>query len=72
MGRLGRPLPSTLIIDNSPVSYLFNPENALAVSSWLDDPNDTELLDLIPFLEDLTKVQDVSDVLTRLASGVPS
>jgi len=29
LGRLGRDLKDVLIIDNSPASYLFNPENAL-------------------------------------------
>lgn len=36
------------------------------MTSWFDDPNDTELLDLIPFFEALDKVDDV---LTVLAQG---
>jgi RNA polymerase II subunit A small phosphatase-like protein len=50
-------------IDNSPASYLFHPENAVPIDSWFDDENDTELLDLIPFLEDMTKVDNVMSVL---------
>lgn len=57
LGRVGRPLKSIIIIDNSPASYMFHPENAVPIDSWFDDMNDTELLDLIPFLEDLTKVR---------------
>ncbi len=53
LGKLGRPLKDIIIVDNSPASYLFNPENAVPIDSWFDDPNDTELLDLIPFLEDI-------------------
>ena len=33
------------------------------MTSWFDDPDDTELLDLIPFFEALDKVDDVVSVL---------
>jgi len=52
-----------IIIDNSPSSYLFHPENAVPIDTWFDDENDTELLDLIPVLESLTKVDNVRTVL---------
>ena len=64
LGKLGRPLKDIIIVDNSPASYLFNPENAVPIDSWFDDPNDTELLDLIPFLEDISSVFDVTSVLS--------
>ena len=35
------------------------------VTSWFDDPNDMELLDLIPFFEALDKVDNVLTVLGR-------
>ncbi|VVT50364.1 uncharacterized protein SAPINGB_P002726 [Magnusiomyces paraingens] len=59
---LGRPLKDTIIIDNSPTSYAFHPQHAIPVSSWFSDAHDNELLDMIPFLEDLAsdKVADVS------------
>eukprot|EP00842_Homolaphlyctis_polyrhiza_P004342 jgi/Hompol1/4909/HPOL_002088-RA len=60
---LGRDLKDVIIIDNSPSCYLFHPANAIPISSWFDDPNDTELLDLIPFLEDLKLVENVTVVL---------
>jgi len=59
LSKLGRELNSTIIIDNSPPSYLFHPENALPIESWFDDENDTELLNMIPILEELTKVENV-------------
>ena len=34
---------------------LFHPENAVPIDSWFDDENDTELLDLIPFLEGIIR-----------------
>nr|CAG8524809.1 14500_t:CDS:2 [Entrophospora candida] len=63
LSQLGRELSDTIIIDNSPASYIFHPTNAVPISSWFNDPHDTELLDLIPFLEDLTIVDDVMVVL---------
>ena len=65
LGRLGRSLASTIIIDNSPISYQWHVENAIPCESWFDDVNDTEMLDLIPFLMDLAKVEDVRTVLGR-------
>ncbi|KAG2345546.1 NIF-domain-containing protein [Suillus weaverae] len=63
LSQLGRPLASTIILDNSPASYAFHPKNAVPVSSWFNDPHDTELTDLCPFLADLCGVRDVREVL---------
>lgn len=35
------------------------------VASWFDDMSDTELLDLIPFFERLSKVDDIYDILKQ-------
>ncbi|KIO30323.1 hypothetical protein M407DRAFT_69306 [Tulasnella calospora MUT 4182] len=63
LSRLGRPVEDMIILDNSPASYIFHPNNAVPVSSWFNDPHDTELTDLCPFLTDLTEVADVRGVL---------
>jgi len=63
LSQLGRPIADTIIIDNSPASYIFHPNNAVPVSSWFNDPHDTELTDLVPFLTDLGRVDDVRGVL---------
>ncbi len=63
LSQLGRPIGDTIIIDNSPASYIFHPNNAVPVSSWFNDPHDTELTDLVPFLADLSQVDDVRGVL---------
>ncbi|KIP11554.1 hypothetical protein PHLGIDRAFT_63549 [Phlebiopsis gigantea 11061_1 CR5-6] len=63
LSQLGRPVGDTIILDNSPASYIFHPHNAVPVSSWFNDPHDTELTDLCPFLEDLTNTQDVRGIL---------
>jgi len=65
MGRMGRDIDSIMIIDNSPHSYLFNPQNAIPCESWFSDKNDRELLDLIPKLEQLADAS-VRDVKTKL------
>ncbi|KAL4763409.1 putative general stress response phosphoprotein phosphatase Psr1/2 [Aspergillus foveolatus] len=65
LSQVGRDLRDTIIIDNSPTSYIFHPQHAIPISSWFSDAHDNELLDLIPVLEDLagTQVRDVSLVL---------
>lgn len=65
LAKIGRDLKDTIIIDNSPTSYIFHPQHAVPISSWFSDAHDNELLDLIPVLEDLagSTVQDVSLVL---------
>jgi RNA polymerase II subunit A small phosphatase-like protein len=63
LSQLGRPIADTIILDNSPASYIFHPNNAVPVSSWFNDPHDTELTDLVPFLTDLSTVDDVRGVL---------
>ncbi|XP_032368899.1 carboxy-terminal domain RNA polymerase II polypeptide A small phosphatase 1 isoform X2 [Etheostoma spectabile] len=65
LSRLGRDLNKVIIIDNSPASYVFHPDNAVPVASWFDDMSDTELLDLIPFFERLSKVDDIYEVLQQ-------
>ncbi|XP_040335716.1 CTD small phosphatase-like protein isoform X5 [Herpailurus yagouaroundi] len=66
LSRLGRELSKVIIVDNSPASYIFHPENAVPVQSWFDDMTDTELLDLIPFFEGLSREDDVYSMLHRL------
>ncbi|KAH6853447.1 HAD-like domain-containing protein [Chaetomium sp. MPI-CAGE-AT-0009] len=65
LSQVGRDLKDTIIIDNSPTSYIFHPQHAVPISSWFSDAHDNELLDLIPVLEDLAgpTVRDVSLVL---------
>jgi len=65
LNRLGRDIKRTIIIDNSPASYMFNPENAVPVESWFDDPNDTELFSLCGILERLAKVEDVQEAIAK-------
>jgi len=63
LSRLGRDLNKVVIIDNSPASYIFHPDNAVPVSSWFDDMSDTELLDLMPFFENMARADNVYSML---------
>ncbi|ORX41784.1 NIF-domain-containing protein [Piromyces finnis] len=63
LSQLGRNLKHVIILDNSPASYIFHPTNAIPVTSWFNDPEDNELYELIPFLMDLKKVDNVTLVL---------
>jgi len=63
---LGRKLEHTLIIDNSPFSYMFQPDNAIPCTSWFNDKLDRELYDLVPFLlEQIVPAEDVVKVITE-------
>ncbi|ETO10296.1 hypothetical protein RFI_27078 [Reticulomyxa filosa] len=43
MRRIGRRLKDTIIVDNSPHSYCFQPKNAVPIASWFDDKSDTQV-----------------------------
>lgn len=59
---LDRDLSQAIIIDNSPSSYIFHPENAIDCSSFIDDPKDRELDQIGAFLKGVKDVKDVRDV----------
>ncbi|XP_061777260.1 CTD (carboxy-terminal domain, RNA polymerase II, polypeptide A) small phosphatase-like a isoform X2 [Nerophis ophidion] len=70
LSRLGRQLSKVIIVDNSPASYIFHPENAVPVQSWFDEMADTELLELLPVFEDLSKEEDVYSFLQSLKDSL--
>ncbi|KAE9550190.1 hypothetical protein FO519_006598 [Halicephalobus sp. NKZ332] len=72
LDRLGRDVHQVIIIDNSPASYAFHPRNAVPVRTWFDDPNDSELLDLIPILERLAKTDNIYPLLKELSEEMNS
>jgi hypothetical protein len=64
--RLGRPMNEVIILDNSPVAYLFQPENAMPAVSWYEDPSDEELLRVATLLEHMAYEDDVRKVIRTL------
>jgi len=69
---LGRPLHQVIIIDNSPTSYLFQPRNALPITSWFDDNGDAELLDLLPVLRRAAATDNIYPVLDAFRQSLAS
>ncbi len=63
---LNRDLSRVVVIDHDMKKCKYQLDNAVEVPKWADDPADTTLLDLIPFLESLVK-EDVLDVRENLA-----
>lgn len=62
---IGQDLATTIIVDNSPVAYSHNRDNALPIDNWLgDNPKDESLLNLLPFLDALRFTQDVRSILS--------
>lgn len=64
---LGRDLAQTIIVDNSPHSYVFQPQNALPIGTFIDDMGDRELLDMLPYLSRISNTEDVRPHLIDLA-----
>ncbi|TAQ83735.1 hypothetical protein B7494_g7938 [Chlorociboria aeruginascens] len=46
-------LSKVMILDNSPLSYMFHQDNAIPIEGWINDPTDNDLLHLVPLLEGL-------------------
>ena len=68
LSKLGRRIENVIIIDNSPNSYFFQPENSMPSISWIKDRTDFELRDMVPFLIKLSsnKVTDVRQYLSKV------
>ncbi|KAL3943431.1 MAG: hypothetical protein SGBAC_002513 [Bacillariaceae sp.] len=62
---LNRDLSKTIIIDNSPASYMFHPENAIDCFSWIDDRSDRELDQIGDFLAGIKNAKDVRGLSNR-------
>ncbi len=59
LGRLGRDLSQTLIVDNSPASFLLQPDHGVQIKSWFSDTSDCELNLLLRSLHLLASSSDV-------------
>lgn len=64
---MGRPLQHTIILDNSPNAFSFQPENGIPILSWYDDPNDDELMRFVPALKMLAdeRIEDVRPIILQ-------
>ena len=68
LSKLGRLLENVIILDNSPNSYLYQPENSLPSKTWMKDKDDFELREMVPFLKRLAdpSVKDVRFYLNKV------
>ena len=57
--KCNRNLKDLIIVDNSPIAYTFDSDNGLPIKTWIEDPDDRELMRLLPILEFLSKAKDV-------------
>jgi Dullard-like phosphatase family protein len=62
MTLLGRDVKDIILVDNSPNSFLFQPENAYHIKNFFDDKTDRELISLMNFLEEIANVDDVRPI----------
>lgn len=64
IAKLGRDLKRTFIIDNSPLSYVFQPENAIPITAFFTDDNDRELDKTLALLEQARDMEDVREAFS--------
>ncbi|KAG5021112.1 hypothetical protein JHK87_016967 [Glycine soja] len=62
---LGIDLAKVCIIDNTPEVFRFQVNNGIPIKSWYDDPTDSALMSLLPFLEKLVDVEDVRPLIAE-------
>lgn len=61
---MGRDPKSMILVDNSPHSYAFQPENAVPIGTFIDDMEDQELLDCLDTLLAVESAPDVRPTIT--------
>lgn len=64
LGVLGRDRARMVIVDNLPSAFGWDVPNGVPINTWVGDPNDTALADLIPLLTTLATLDDVRPLLT--------
>ena len=46
LANIGRNLDKTIIIDNLPENFKLQPNNGIGIKTWIDDINDTQLIEI--------------------------
>ena len=67
--KVNRNLKDVILIDNNPISYLYNKDNGIPILTWHSIKSDNELIKLIPLLEYLSQCDDVRNVIKKVING---
>ena len=59
-------MTDVIIVDNSPIAFMFQPENAIPCISWYDDMADTELDRIATILEKMAYEEDVRKIVRKV------
>lgn len=62
-------MKDVIILDNSPIAYMFQPENAMPIVNWYDNMSDTELPRSAMLLERLAYEDDVRKIIKRIIAS---
>ncbi|KAG7026508.1 CTD small phosphatase-like protein, partial [Cucurbita argyrosperma subsp. argyrosperma] len=63
LSEIGRDLRRVVIVDDNPNAYAFQPENAIPIASFIDDPADKELGKLVKFFDVCDCYDDMRDAV---------
>lgn len=69
LSRMNRSMKDIMILDNTPNAYMLQPGNAIPITSWNGEPEDTELIELIPLFILLSKIDDCRDPIEKFVFG---
>jgi len=62
---LPREMHQLVLVDNTPISFAYQPQNAIPIVTWRHEDADCELLKMIPLLDEMAAAHDVRPVLSR-------
>jgi len=65
---LGRDMSRVVILDNSVEAFGFQLDNGILCNTWVGCPRDTELKNLMYFLQTIHSADDVRDAVTHFYS----
>ncbi|GLJ15135.1 hypothetical protein SUGI_0247580 [Cryptomeria japonica] len=65
LAKLGQELKNVILVDDNPVSYKLQPENAFPVEAFTGDLSDKQLLEVIDFCDKATTCKDMREAIWK-------